>query len=125
MCKSRNGFHKIKPESILFAHRYYGTIIKQDSFCCNRHIESNGEIKHEDLIKISRKKYIFDLDAIRVLDLSLMNAEKMPVQLTKSCGVFDKFKNLSSLEEDVCKNITGWSKNEFISFSKYITNIRD
>jgi hypothetical protein len=59
MCKSKNGLHKIKPESILFAYRYYGTIIKTDSFCCNRHIESNGEIKHEDFIKISRKKIYF------------------------------------------------------------------
>ena len=44
MCKSKMGLHKIKSESILFAYRHYGTIIKEDSYCCNRHFESNGEI---------------------------------------------------------------------------------
>jgi hypothetical protein len=39
MCKSKNGLHKIKPESIIFAYKYYGTFIKQDSYCCNRHFE--------------------------------------------------------------------------------------
>ena len=52
MCKSKNGLHKIKPESIIFAYKYYGTIIEQDSYCCNRNFERNGEIKPEDLIKI-------------------------------------------------------------------------
>ena len=125
MCKSKNGLHKIKPESIIFAYKYYGTIIKQDSYCCNRHFLRNGEIKHEDFIKISRQKHFFDKDAIRVLDFSFMNEEKLQIQITETCGVFDKFKNLSSLEEDLCKKITGWTKNELVRFSNYIKNIRD
>jgi hypothetical protein len=54
-----------------------------------------------------------------------VNAEKLQIQLTESCGIFDAFKNMASLEEDICNKITGWSKKEFARFSKYLNNIRD
>ena len=37
--------------------------------------------------------------------------------------MFDKFKNIDTLDDQSCFNITGWSKEDFIRFSKYITSI--
>jgi hypothetical protein len=45
-----------------------------------------------------------------------VNAEKLQIQLTESCGIFDAFKNMASLEEDICKKITECSKKEFVRF---------
>jgi hypothetical protein len=70
MCKSKKGLHKIKSELILFEYRHNGTITQEDSFCCNKHFENNGEIKHEEFIKIPKKNDLFDNDAIRIIDLS-------------------------------------------------------
>ena len=40
-------------------------------------------------------------------------------------GPFDAFRNLETLEESHCKNITGWSKDEFVNFLRHIKNIRN
>jgi hypothetical protein len=32
-----------------------------------------------------------------------VNAEKLQIQLTESCGILDAFKNMASLKEDICK----------------------
>ena len=54
-----------------------------------------------------------------------MIAEKLEYQLNNSCGILDKFKDIESLEEDLCKIITGWNKSDFVRFSTYTKNIRD
>jgi hypothetical protein len=43
--------------------------------------------------------------------------------LGKSLGVFEKFVNPDTLDEDHCYKITGFSKSQFCRFSKYITGI--
>ncbi|RNA30700.1 Zinc finger 62 like [Brachionus plicatilis] len=40
-------------------------------------------------------------------------------------SIFEKFKDISTLDEKHCKEITGWSKEKFISFSKYIKSVND
>ena len=38
---------------------------------------------------------------------------------------FDQFREMQYLEEDHCKDITGWTKTEFIKFADYITNVKN
>jgi hypothetical protein len=125
MCKKKTGLHMIKIESVIFAYKYYGTIINKDSRCCSSHFESNGDIKEKDFKRIKKKIHSFDKESIEILDLCVINAEKVQQSLTESCGIFDKFKDIASIENDICKNITGWCKLDFIRFSQYIKNIRD
>ena len=125
MCKKKTGLHMIKIESVIFAYKYYGTIINKDSRCCSSHFESNGDIKEKDFQRIKKTIHSFDKKSIEILDLCVMNAEKVQQSLTESCGIFDKFKDIASIENDICKNITGWCKLDFIRFSQYIKNIRD
>ena len=60
-----------------------------------------------------------------VLDACLSASRKIHNNLEQQCGVFDKFKDLSELDENLCKKITGWTKAQFVTFSNYITRVRD
>ena len=62
---------------------------------------------------------------MEALDICLSKIEKLEYHLRDSCGIFDKFKDVASLDEDICKQITGWKKQDFIRFSDLIINIRD
>jgi hypothetical protein len=44
-------------------------------------------------------------------------------ELSSSSNVFDKFRNMAIIDDDFCIKITGWTKAEFIRFSKYITSV--
>jgi hypothetical protein len=52
-------------------------------------------------------------------------SKKIQHNLEHNSGVFDKFKDMASLDNDFCLKITGWNKIQFMSFSKLITRIRD
>jgi predicted nucleic acid-binding Zn ribbon protein len=60
MCKKKTGLHVIKIESVIFAYKYYGTIINKDSRCCSSHFESNGDIKEKDFKRIKKTIHSFD-----------------------------------------------------------------
>ena len=64
LMSKKNILHKIKPESVIFAYKNYGIIIKDDRRCCTRHLENNGDIKHEDIMKIRKKSQLYEKDAI-------------------------------------------------------------
>ena len=78
-------------------------------------MDENKLIKKEEFYKIPTKKKIFDPETIKMFDLLSQN----------SSTIFEKFKDMKFLEEDHCKSITGWSKNDFIRFAKYITCIKN
>ncbi|RNA05622.1 hypothetical protein BpHYR1_005434 [Brachionus plicatilis] len=41
-------------------------------------------------------------------------------------NVFEKFKNISSVQDSpTCIEITGWTKKQFLDFSKFITSIKN
>ena len=77
------------------------------------------------IIKITTKTQWFDKDVLKLLDLSLEENESKHYELTHSCGVFDKFKDLASLDEADSLKITGWTRMQLASFSKYIKRVRD
>ena len=120
MCETTKGLHVIKPEAILFAYKNFGILMKKDSRR-SQHVESNGQIKYEEYLKI-RKKHI-PLTRLRLK--CLMNAEKILNKLNDSSGIFDKFRDIASLDEDICKKITGWSKLDLVKFSGYIRNSKE
>jgi hypothetical protein len=125
MCDKKRGLHVIKPESILFAYQNYGLLIRKDSRCCDSHLETNGNIKYEDYLKIKKSDQLYERAPVELLDLCLSKIEKIQTHLNDSCGIFDKFKDVASLNENLCKQITGWVKVNFTRFSDLIVNVRD
>jgi hypothetical protein len=125
LCKKKAGLHRINPESLIFAYKNYGIIMKDDTRCCSRHLEKNGCIKESEFLKIPKRLEYFHQSLVKVLDVSITNAVKIQNQLINSSGVFDKFKDLGALEENLCIKITGWTKIEFCDFSKLVTSVKD
>ena len=125
ICKKKTKLRLIKHESIITAYKNYGIIIKDHSRCCIKHLDDTGQIKLDEFFKIPTKSKTYDKNAINMIDICLSNSDKIQYQLDHSSGIFDKFKDMASLEETLCFKITGWSKLQFERFSKHITNIRD
>ena len=125
ICKQKNGLHAIKINSILKAYEIYGIIIKAQTLCCGKHLDADGEIKIEEYVNIPKRPHYFEKAAIQLLDLSILQSVKIQNTLTQACGIFDKFKNMSSLEEKDCVLITGWTKIEFDNFCSLIKSVRD
>ena len=67
----------------------------------------------------------YDGDFIKMLDLFVMTYDKVQKDLVTTIGLFDKFKNIASLEESFCVIITAWTRQQFQSFASYITCLRD
>ncbi len=55
----------------------------------------------------------------------LSKIEKIQTHLNDSCGIFANFKIVASLDEKLCKQITGWEKVNFTRFADLIVNVRD
>jgi hypothetical protein len=100
-------------------------LIRKDSRCCDSHLETNGNIKYEDYLKIKKSDQLYERAPVELLDLCLSKIEKIQTHLNDSCGIFDKFKDVASLDENLCKQITGWEKVNFTRFSDLIVNVRD
>jgi hypothetical protein len=125
MCKKKRGLHAIKPESILFAYQNYGLFISKDSRCCASHLETNGDIKYDEYEKIKKAVQLYDKTPVDIIDICITKIEKLESHINDSCGIFDKFKDVASLEENMCKQITGWYKKHFVRFCDLIINVRD
>ena len=125
ICKDKKRLHKIKKESIICAYKNYGIVIKEDSRCCNMHLDSKGLIKLEEFFKIPKRSKTYDKDAIKLVDICLSYSEHIQYQLEFASGIFDKFKDMASLDEHECFKITGWTKVQLNEFSKLITNVKD
>ena len=53
----------------------------------------------------------------------LNSAEEIKNRYSKKIGIFEQFNNTQSLTEDHCMKITGWTKAQFVEFSRQIVNI--
>ena len=43
----------------------------------------------------------------------------------KKIGIFNQFRDMINLDDEVCQKVTGWTKKQFILFSKYINSVND
>ncbi len=113
--RSKIKLHSVKAHSINYAFTNHKIVIKRNSRVCCRHLDTKGFIKQESfhyirtsIVKVNKQK------------MNLMNST-----LGASLGIFEKFINIETLEEDHCYKITGFTKNQFERFSKYITSINE
>jgi hypothetical protein len=93
--------------------------------------DMDGLIKDMDILKISTHAEFVDARLLKSLktssQLNLRCLKHMEELNSKSMyePLFEPFRNLNTLSDDYCREITGRSKDVFIQFSKYIQNSRD
>jgi hypothetical protein len=59
------------------------------------------------------------------LNLKCLRNEDENENNPKHEPLFEPFRNVATLSDDYCREITGWSKIDFVKFSKNIKNTRD
>jgi hypothetical protein len=109
--------HKVKQESVHHALKYHNIYIKHDARSCYRHLDENGYILLNHFENIPTKMQYFENETTNLIK---------SLRVSSSCsGIFEKFKNLSTLTEEECIKITGWKKERFHNFARYISSVYD
>ncbi|CAF0962569.1 unnamed protein product [Brachionus calyciflorus] len=119
VCNRSAKLHQVKPETVVLAYSKFKIYIKHDSRCCHRHLDEYGILKEDCLKNLNVKKKYHSNSTV-----DLLNTLKFLKQRKKG-GMFDAFDSLSTLDNNYCYQITGWSKKKFIKFSNYITSINE
>lgn len=116
ICREKHrSLHKINKRDITHAYLNHRILIKSHARLCDAHYNDIGLIRKEEFFNIPTKNKTYPVETIRMFDLLSTNS---------SC-IFDQFKDLEYLEDENCKKITGWSKEELMNFSEYITSIHN
>ena len=71
-------------------------------------------------MKISKAPLLLERSPVELIDICLAKAEHLVMQLNNSCGIFDKFRDLASLDEHFCLQLTGWKRKDFFRFTNYV-----
>ena len=115
----------ISSESVEYAFKYHNITIDKRSKCCKKHLDSKKNLLIEEYKKLipSYNKLSY-IKFLQTRDLTLDSKEDRPTDKnnTENCCVFENFKNPNGLAEKLCKTVTGWSKEVFLRFSKYIVS---
>ncbi len=124
ICKrKKEKLRQVPEESVVYAYKMHRMIITEGSRVCVRHFNEKNQIKIEDFKKINIKKVDYNNpcnvnNLVRILDKFSRNSKKTD-------GIFEPFKNLTTLDNEYCLKITGWTKDEFIQFSRYLKSLRN
>lgn len=116
ICNQTRNLREIKEESIIYAWSKHKIMIKEKSRTCSRHIDTNGLIMNECYIRIRTRDINYNNETKRRMDFLVQSSNR---------NIFEKFNNVNTLDEHHCLKITGWSKSDFVRFSKYITSINN
>lgn len=111
----KNRIKQIKRQSIINAYTLIKLFIKKDARCCTAHLNENGLINQNLFSSIPT--IIKNINCTNYLIIESISANEE--------SVFGKFNNIELLDDNHCIQITGWTKSEFLKFSKYITSIND
>ncbi|CAF0949606.1 unnamed protein product [Brachionus calyciflorus] len=110
-----NRLSRINFKTVLHGYYRHQLLIKRNSRCCRIHLDESRELKKHfySLIPTSIKEH--DSHIFEILDFH-RNLEPT---------IFEKFKDVSLLDEKHCLKVTGWEKEKFLKFSNFITCIND
>ena len=107
---------EIHRQTIIYALRVHKMVIRTKSRCCGHHLDKNRDLYKDQYHFIKTKPIKCDKTSIFTLQRNPLN------QIN---GIFDQFKNMLDIDDETCRKITGWSRNQFLLFSKYINSIND
>jgi hypothetical protein len=115
--------HRVKQQCVIHAWMQHKIYIKNQTVFCEDHLDEQGQIRLEQfaLILTSEKKNNIQFAGPVLLIRKLAAALAQPKRL----NTFGMFKNIETISDDFCRNITGWSKEIFLEFCNYITSMRE
>jgi hypothetical protein len=96
------------PDSISYAYKNFRIILKNHARCCPKHLKRDGMIKRGHYRFIQTTPHQYDAHFLHILN-SYRNHEKT---------IFEKFRDIKTLDDDLSMRITGWSKVKFLTFSR-------
>ncbi len=104
---------RINRKSLKHAYINHQILIKHHARCCFKHFNGNKQILNEEynLIKTTLVGY----NEKEKLDFDNL------YRLT-ACCIFDQFKDLDYLDEKLCTEVTGMSKERFLQLVSFINN---
>lgn len=114
VCREKGcSLFKVKEKDRIHAYTNHKIIIKSHARLCDAHFDQNRLIRKEEFFIIPTRDKLYCAESVKMFDLLAKNQERP----------FDQFRDIRYLEEEHCKRITGWSKEEFIRFADLITSI--
>ena len=125
--------HKVSQKSIAFAFFKHNIIIPDGTRSCIRHLDANtGQIFDLEFtnnnIRTHPERYdpkiVKLLKSVSKLTVDCLKIEENQSKIQQKFA-FEHFRNIETLNENHCQKITGWTKAQFIEFSRYIKNIRN
>jgi hypothetical protein len=116
ICGRKKNLKQVKNDSIILGLKNYKIIIKNHARCCSAHLDFNGIIKETEFKSIPTKFQTYQMESSLIMTA---------ISNWGQSGIFDSFQDMNNVSEELCKKLTGWSKMEFIKFSKYITSVYD
>lgn len=108
--------HRINKKSITKAFLDHNIILIHHSRCCKKHFDKNGIISNASLELMKLKNSNLSKQCVTMITA-------MRDECRRSKLALDQFKDINNLDESLCYKITGWTKAEFVRFSKYITSV--
>jgi hypothetical protein len=115
ICGRRQRLHKVKPNSVIEGWRRHKIVINHKTFHCSRHIDYNGEILLDQFHFIPYTMKFYDKKSVNLINLVAK----------KEMDIFKPFRTDEKLSNDHCLRITGWTKDQFIRFNKFIFCVND
>ena len=113
ICREKNvRIHRIKKESIVMAYIKFKIVIQRGTCCCERHLNNNGLIRDDQFELMPTFEKAHPVAKILKLEENIATHNKE--------RIFDKFNKIKTLSEDLCFQITGWTKEQFIEFGNQI-----
>ncbi|RNA22087.1 Vacuolar sorting-associated 13C [Brachionus plicatilis] len=112
--------HLIQSEARIQALLSKNIFIPRGSRTCQSHLNEAGLFKndHLDLIKIS--KYESKINRVSANDLI-----QTLIEASKKKSLFYEFSDPSKIDNDTCKNTTGFNKEEFNIICSYLDEMKD
>jgi hypothetical protein len=115
ICNRKQNLRKVKLNSVFEAWRKHKIVINHNILQCSRHTDQNGEILSDQFHFIP-----YTMKFYNTKDISLINR-----MAKNDMDIFQPFRIIETLTNDHCKKITGWTKEQFIRFNKFIFCVND
>jgi hypothetical protein len=117
ICGSKRKLKRINKIAIVSAYLNENVFIKNHARCCSCHMNERGLFKPNELKSIEESGQCLSYQSKFLMDEIFLS--------TVSSGIFDLFKDFSTISEEDCFNITRWNKKEFLNFSNFIKSTKD
>ncbi|CAF0923792.1 unnamed protein product [Brachionus calyciflorus] len=110
-----NRLSRINFNTVLHGYYQHQLFIKRTSRCCRTHLDESRQLRFD----------LYNMIPTSIKEHDAQFFEIFNYHRNHETSIFEKFKDLSQLDEKHCLKITGWDKEKFLRFSNFITSIND